>query len=363
MGTRDPAYLSARAFAGAVVARRLEGLDLERDTLVVVSDHGHRPAGGHGGVEPGVLRACFFAAGPAVQRGVELGPRPMRDVASTLALLAGLSPPATNTGRPMVDMLRADDAARARLLAGPLRQQVAWLCALEAHARGGAASARCAEVDPLAVRLEAGDADALGPAEHLADALWASRLEAERDRERPARRRRQLAVAAAVAALAALVAWRARRDLARAGARAAWAPLLFLALHCGLLVARGYRPTFSALPPMTDFVRDTFAAGALAATLTVLALARGAAALGVGISLLSVGALYVLLAATVGSDPRVLPDPLLGVIALHGAPAVLFASLGALAAALRARRHQRAETAAPQPRSAADPAGGRTRAT
>jgi hypothetical protein len=350
VGTRDPVYARARAFAGAVVARRLEGLDLERDTLVVVSDHGHRAAGGHGGVEPGVLRACFFAAGPSLQRGVELGSRPMRDVASTLALLSGLSNPATNTGRPMLDALRADASARARLLAGPLRQQASWLCALAAQARGAAAPARCAEVEPLARRLDAGDAGALAQGEELADALWTSRLEAEREREVPRRRQRQLAVAAVVALLAALVAWWARTDLARAGARAAWAPLLFLTLHCGLLLARGYRPTFSALPPMTDFVRDTFAAGALSAIITVLAAARGGGSLGVAIALLSVGALYALLAATVGSEPRVLPDPLLGVLAFHGAPAVLFASLASLAAALRALRHQRGDRAGDSPR-------------
>ena len=70
-----------------------EALDLEQDVLIALSDHGHRKRGGHGAIEPEVQAAFFLAVGAHVSRGVRLPERPMRDVAATVAALAGIAPP------------------------------------------------------------------------------------------------------------------------------------------------------------------------------------------------------------------------------------------------------------------------------
>src|SRR5204862_234635 len=104
-GTAAPAYKDATLAAGALVARFAASLDLDQDTLLVLSDHGHRPEGGHGGVEPEARRAFFLAAGGMVRQGVELGERPILDVAPTIALLAGVRAPTSSLGLPMLDLL------------------------------------------------------------------------------------------------------------------------------------------------------------------------------------------------------------------------------------------------------------------
>jgi hypothetical protein len=63
----------------------------ERWTAVVVTDHGHLDAGGHGGREPEVTMAWAAAAGP----GIEPGGRPLitrqEQVAPLVLRAAGLT--------------------------------------------------------------------------------------------------------------------------------------------------------------------------------------------------------------------------------------------------------------------------------
>src|SRR6185369_7703200 len=138
--------------------------DLEQDAIVVVSDHGHIAPGGHGGLEPEVTHAFFLGAGSIFRRGVELGERPMRDVASTLSLLAGVRTPATNLGRPMLDALALEDEVDSIAYAAPFDQATKMLCSLHE-------SPRCAEVPAMLARLRKPDPAAWPEAEALHDAI------------------------------------------------------------------------------------------------------------------------------------------------------------------------------------------------
>ncbi len=105
-GAASEQYAEAVAQADARVGALLERLDPARDALVVVSDHGHLDAGGHGGDEPEVVTAAFVAFGrPFVKGGGRGGAAPMRDFAPTVAAALGIAAPSGAFGVPMVDAL------------------------------------------------------------------------------------------------------------------------------------------------------------------------------------------------------------------------------------------------------------------
>jgi hypothetical protein len=103
-GAASPEYAEAAARGGRLVARLAGEMDLSRETLIVLADHGHRDRGGHGGREPEVTGAYFLAVGAGVRHGVRLPEAPMRDLAPTLARLLGLPPPRDNRGAVMADL-------------------------------------------------------------------------------------------------------------------------------------------------------------------------------------------------------------------------------------------------------------------
>src|SRR5262249_1403445 len=81
-GARSAEYQEAAEHMGALIPRVAASLDLEQDSLIVFSDHGPRPEGGHGGLEPLATSAFVLAAGGLLRHGVELAqPRPIRDLA------------------------------------------------------------------------------------------------------------------------------------------------------------------------------------------------------------------------------------------------------------------------------------------
>ncbi|NMC30603.1 MAG: PglZ domain-containing protein [Pelolinea sp.] len=96
----------------AAAARRVDamlqtitaGLDLEKDTLLVISDHGQIDAGGHGGTEPITMLEPFVMLGAGVVPG-QYADIEMVDIAPTLAALLGTSIPASNQGRALTEML------------------------------------------------------------------------------------------------------------------------------------------------------------------------------------------------------------------------------------------------------------------
>ena len=89
-GAASAEYAAAVDRAEAVVAGVVRQLDFGRDTLVVLSDHGHLDRGGHGGMEPEVVRAAFLAVGPRASAGVG-APMPMTAAAPRIGALMGLA--------------------------------------------------------------------------------------------------------------------------------------------------------------------------------------------------------------------------------------------------------------------------------
>lgn len=164
-GGDSPEYAAAVRDAGKVLGQIRAATNPETDALVVVSDHGHLPGGGHGGAEPEVRVAVFLAMGrgitPATESngGATLPPAPMRNLAATLAALLGLPPPADATGRAMGDVLghsppiedgsdaEEETAARSEFAARAMRRlgmeaiavALAAAFALRALARAGSA--------------------------------------------------------------------------------------------------------------------------------------------------------------------------------------------------------------------------------
>ncbi len=356
-GTRSPEYRDAVALAGNLVDRYAATLDFDQDTLIVLSDHGHRPEGGHGGVEPAARRAFLLARGPLLRQGVEIDERPLRDVASTLAVLAGVPAPTQNLGQPMLDLLALGDSERSLLLAAPFDQTSRLMCRLADQSD----SERCAAVDPLVLRLRKADATAWPEAEALHDALTSSRdQQVSAAGDHAARRRLAVTVGAITLVAAALGLAARRRKVVTAGLAdpASWAlPFIHLGAYAGALAAFDYRITFSTMKPTPSFMFDA----SIACLVAFAALAIAVRVLRPGprapwILLVALTIPGVLLAALVGWDPTHLPPPFAGILIFELAPAMLGGAFAAVAIAALRRRAERqpvpsaaASVAAPGP--------------
>jgi hypothetical protein len=81
-------------------ARRITGLlDLEREVVIITSDHGHIQSGGHGGGEDVVLNVPLIIAGGPARSGHKPLDAQQTDIAPTICGLLGLPFPSTNQGR------------------------------------------------------------------------------------------------------------------------------------------------------------------------------------------------------------------------------------------------------------------------
>lgn len=114
-GAASPAWDAAAARADGLLGEIAAHLDLSKDTLLVISDHGQIDAGGHGGHDPVTLREPFVLAGAHVRPGIYADIN-MTDVAPTVAALLGSSLPASAQGQPRAEMLALSFPAE-RLLA------------------------------------------------------------------------------------------------------------------------------------------------------------------------------------------------------------------------------------------------------
>ncbi len=337
-GARSPEYKEAAELGGLLASHVAASLDLEQDSLVVLSDHGHTPTGGHGGSEDSVTHATFLGVGGFFRRGVELSERPMRDVASTLAVVAGIRVPGKNLGLPMLDALTLDDQQTSFLLAAPFEEAARFSCAAQP-------SPRCSEIDPLVPRLH----EPNGTLWPDAQELYAD-LSGERDRElsleREAGATRRMAITAALEAvlLAGAVGLLARaKKLAGAvGPGAILAALANALVFAGFLYARGYRPTFSLMPPAPLFMEDA-AIGAVPAAIVAALVAWKVPSgrLGAWATMIAATFPFAMLAAYVGWDPRTAPPPVAGVVVFLLAPTIVSASLAAVLVTVLRRRAAR----------------------
>ncbi len=92
-----PAYAEAARLIDGKLGELERSLDLARDLLIVVNDHGHLPGGGHGGVEESVRRIFLAGVGAGLARG-KRATIDQKDLAPTLSALLGLQPPSHNRG-------------------------------------------------------------------------------------------------------------------------------------------------------------------------------------------------------------------------------------------------------------------------
>jgi hypothetical protein len=130
-GPRHPSWDEAASRTDALLAEIAARLDFTQDTLLVVSDHGHIDAGGHGGQDPLALLEPFILTGAGVRPG-QYEDVQMVDVAPTAALLLGASLPASTQGRPLAEMLELNEEDLPGLLAVYQTQQAGLLDAYTA---------------------------------------------------------------------------------------------------------------------------------------------------------------------------------------------------------------------------------------
>ena len=121
-GPRDPRWDQAAQRADGLLGEILAKLDLQKDTILIVSDHGQIDAGGHGGPEPINLLEPFVLAGAGVRPG-NYGDVQMVDVAPTLAALLGTNLPASTQGQARTEMLNLSNATASVLPAAEAAQQ------------------------------------------------------------------------------------------------------------------------------------------------------------------------------------------------------------------------------------------------
>jgi hypothetical protein len=112
-GAAAPAYHAAALEADRALAALLARVDLARDAVVVVADHGHTASGGHGGLEPEVTDVPLVLAGAGVRAGAQAHGATTADVAPTVAALLGVPAPGHALGRVLVETLRGDALATA----------------------------------------------------------------------------------------------------------------------------------------------------------------------------------------------------------------------------------------------------------
>ena len=103
-GPRDPRWDAAARRADALLSEIVSHLDLEQDTVILLSDHGQVARGGHGGPDPVTLVEPFVLVGAGVFPG-NYGDINMVDVAPTVSILLGTSIPASSQGHALTDML------------------------------------------------------------------------------------------------------------------------------------------------------------------------------------------------------------------------------------------------------------------
>lgn len=137
-GGKSLQYRDAALIADHALSRALGRVDLERDTIIITSDHGHTNRGGHGGLEPEVVAVPLIAAGAGIKPGATPADARLIDIAPTVSALLGIPAPGHGLGRTLGELLATDDAsATARKITDSQRLTItsAVVAAAEATAK------------------------------------------------------------------------------------------------------------------------------------------------------------------------------------------------------------------------------------
>ena len=130
---RDSPDFGAAAAAGDQLLARLVEVDRavhgDRTRWLVLADHGHRPAGGHGGEEPRIRLVLACLAGAGLERAAHAPSGHLVhlvDVSRAVADSLGLAPHPDSAGRPLWAAVAAPEQPRATLpRPGALRWAIA----------------------------------------------------------------------------------------------------------------------------------------------------------------------------------------------------------------------------------------------
>jgi hypothetical protein len=121
-GPISPKWNEAASRADAYLGQIVNLLDLNQDTILVISDHGHILMGGHGGHDADVLKEPFVLSGAGIKPG-DYGDVNMVDVAPTIAALLGTNLPASAQGSVQLQMLNLPSDTLNALPAAEQNQQ------------------------------------------------------------------------------------------------------------------------------------------------------------------------------------------------------------------------------------------------
>jgi hypothetical protein len=167
-GAASEAYAAAVAWADAMLDRLLRRIDLQRQTVIVVADHGHIDAGGHGGLEPEVMTVPLVMAGAGIRPGAPLVRAQIIDVAPTVCALLGLPMPRHALGLALVEALNLEIAERDEIR----RADVGRIAAITARM---AVVRAAAEGEAWATRITRGGLALFVLAVLIAMTVWAAR--------------------------------------------------------------------------------------------------------------------------------------------------------------------------------------------
>jgi hypothetical protein len=116
-GLSSSAYRLAAGRINVYLEQISRAVDLGGGVLVILSDHGHIPSGGHGGAEIDVIRQPLVMIGKDIVPG-SYSDISQTDIAPTISTLLGAAPPSAAQGRILFEMLRLNehDQAIAQLI-------------------------------------------------------------------------------------------------------------------------------------------------------------------------------------------------------------------------------------------------------
>ena len=121
-------YADEVARADAWLSALVNRMDLDRETIVVTSDHGQTDAGGHGGEEPAVLAVPIVLAGKGIRAAPGVVTRARQfDIAATVAALLGAQLPAASSGTVIESALDADSVKVTAVRSAAAAQSESWL--------------------------------------------------------------------------------------------------------------------------------------------------------------------------------------------------------------------------------------------
>lgn len=118
----SPNWDAAASRADGLIREIAGKLDFSRDTLIVLSDHGHIDIGGHGGQDKITRIEPFLATGKGIRPG-QYADMNQVDVAPTVAALLGTALPASSQGRALREILTLSPEGLAALEKAEVAQQ------------------------------------------------------------------------------------------------------------------------------------------------------------------------------------------------------------------------------------------------